>query len=101
MNLKITGLNVDGGEGSRGGKVIGHTSSGKPIYSDHGHQAHASFSFDDHREAAMAHDTEAMKHTKIINGMLPGKKGVAKIAQEHHKIQAQLHMGSTREMRDR
>ena len=34
MNLQITGLKVDGGgEGSRGGHVIGHTSSGKPIYS--------------------------------------------------------------------
>lgn len=33
MNLKITGLKVDAtGEGSRGGHIIGHTSSGKPIY---------------------------------------------------------------------
>lgn len=33
MNLKITGLKVDvGGEGSRGGKIVGHTSGGKPIY---------------------------------------------------------------------
>ena len=34
MDLTITGLKVDGaGEGSRGGHIIGHTSSGKPIYS--------------------------------------------------------------------
>jgi len=26
-----------GGEGSRGGKIIGHTASGKPIYEDHSH----------------------------------------------------------------
>ena len=34
MNLKITGLKVDAGsgEGSRGGRVIGHSSSGEPIY---------------------------------------------------------------------
>ena len=34
MDLKIIGLKVDAGSGpgSRGGHVIGHTTSGKPIY---------------------------------------------------------------------
>lgn len=38
MNLQITGLKVDAGsgEGTRGGKIIGHTGSGKPIYGGSG-----------------------------------------------------------------
>jgi hypothetical protein len=41
------------GEGSRGGKVIGHTKSGKPIYgSVTPHKDHKGFSKDDHKEAA-------------------------------------------------
>lgn len=39
-----------GGEGSRGGKVIGHTKSGKPIYDSHFHQAHANFTSEEHKE---------------------------------------------------
>lgn len=56
-----------GGEGSRGGKVIGHTKSGKPLYgpkSWRGHmpflsdyrEKHKDFSVEDHREAAEIHD---------------------------------------------
>lgn len=52
MNLAITGLKVDAkGEGSRGGKIIGHTSSGKPIYASHGHPSHGKFTGKDHEEA--------------------------------------------------
>ncbi len=37
MNLTIKKLRVDaGGEGSRGGHIIGHTGSGKPVYSKSG-----------------------------------------------------------------
>lgn len=57
MNLKITGLKVDAtGEGSRGGKIIGHTSSGRPIYGSHGHPRHAEFSKKEHNTAANLHD---------------------------------------------
>ena len=39
MNLKITGLQVDAGsgEGSRGGRVIGHDGKGNPIYASSKH----------------------------------------------------------------
>ena len=40
------------GEGSRGGKVIGHTKSGKPIYEDHNHNDHKNFTEKDHIDAA-------------------------------------------------
>src|SRR5688572_20302865 len=43
------------GEGSRGGKVIGHTASGKPIYSSGGIKTgHEGWSHTDHHEASQA-----------------------------------------------
>jgi hypothetical protein len=56
-----------GGEGSRGGKIIGHTKSGKPIYDHHEggvagfHAAHANWKAQDHEDAAKAHASEAQK----------------------------------------
>jgi hypothetical protein len=44
-----------GGEGSRGGKVIGRTKSGKPIYAKPNHPSHKEFSHEEHDEAAQAH----------------------------------------------
>lgn len=44
-----------GGEGSRGGKIIGHTESGKPIYENHDHPAHKNFTSNDHTDAVYAH----------------------------------------------
>lgn len=75
MKLKINNLKVDAGgamrprgrssqsmgaairagEGSRGGKIVGHTSSGKPIYMTHGHPSHKEFTAKEHSEAAKAH----------------------------------------------
>lgn len=56
MKLKINNLKVDGaGEGSRGGKVIGHTKSGKPVYMKHGHPSHGDFTKSEHVEAATMH----------------------------------------------
>ena len=55
MNLKLTGLRVDigaVGPGSRGGRVIGRTKSGKPIYASHSHPSHKDFTSPDHKEAA-------------------------------------------------
>ena len=42
-------------EGSRGGKVIGHTKSGKPIYARMGASGYKNFSSKDHQDAAEAH----------------------------------------------
>lgn len=69
------------GEGSRGGKVIGHTSSGKPIY-DTDHEAHGSIesfkkhygslSDKDHKDAAALHrakskETGNKQHSHAAN----------------------------------
>ena len=39
------------GEGSRGGHIIGHTSSGKPVYSSFHHSGHKGFSEEEHIQA--------------------------------------------------
>lgn len=50
------------GEGSRGGKVIGHTKSGKAVY-DHKRGAdYSDFSHQDHKDASDIHTKEALKH---------------------------------------
>lgn len=46
---------VKGGEGSRGGKVIGHTKSGKPVYAKKRASTYKSFTKEDHRNAAELH----------------------------------------------
>jgi hypothetical protein len=43
------------GEGTRGGKVIGHTSSGKPIYQSGTNAKYKTFSGKEHHEAYVAH----------------------------------------------
>lgn len=52
-----------GGEGSRGGHVIGHTKSGKPVYVGHAdHADYKNFSSQDHLDAAELHRDKAKHH---------------------------------------
>jgi len=44
-----------GGEGSRGGKIIGHTKSGKPVYETHNAMAEKKYTSKDHYDASYAH----------------------------------------------
>jgi hypothetical protein len=53
---------MKGGEGSKGGHVIGHTSSGKPIYSNKKAHQYKDFNHRDHSDAAYLHSREASKH---------------------------------------
>lgn len=52
------------GEGSRGGRVVGHTSSGKAIYAKHADRkmAIAHYSTDDHRDASTFHHKVSQAH---------------------------------------
>jgi hypothetical protein len=43
-----------GGEGSKGGKVIGHTKSGKPVY-EKLHPSYKKFTAEDHKDAIVEH----------------------------------------------
>ena len=53
-----------GGEGSKGGKVIGHTKSGKPIYGTASNENHKDFTSEDHNEAAQIHRDKMIEHKK-------------------------------------
>ena len=73
MNLQITGLKVDMGEGSRGGKVVGHTSSGKPVYATFKHPAqapHDEIEPKHHLKAADYHKNEAQKSEEKASAFL-------------------------------
>ena len=116
MKLEITGLKVDaGGEGSRGGRIIGRTSGGKPIYENHNHPGHGNFSAGEHSKAEQIHRelhdekvkkmeglrASALKHvgptfaqrTKALN---PSRGAVEKLASEagNHLRMANKHRKS-------
>lgn len=54
-----------GGEGSRGGSVIGHTKSGKPIYASQNAKAEKNYTSADHDDAAYAHLDKHTEHNKL------------------------------------
>lgn len=87
------------GEGSRGGHVIGHTKSGKPVYSrqigqgyhsfdrereqssvEKETKAHKGFSEQDHRDASDVHKQEAEQHRRKTLSMN------SRDAEKHHKM---------------
>ncbi len=55
---------IEKAEGSRGGKVIGHTKSGKPIYATTNAKHESKYSSQDHTDAAYAHLDHAKKLAK-------------------------------------
>lgn len=69
------------------GKLLGHTTSGKPVYDTYDNPAHAKFSGDDHRDAMCIHaylykkgrvesEKEGKKHeasTAVTSGQRSGK----------------------------
>ena len=73
-------------EGERGGKIIGHTSSGKPIYLSHKHPAHNKLNAQEHREASDMHRENL---TGGMNGMYNpntnrhGLKAIGHHVEEH------------------
>ena len=89
------------GEGSRGGKIVGHTSGGKPIYSSAGNRNHKGFTKKEHNEAYHVHSrirsnlNEERHETANSDGTV-SKQQIKKRAQlqkqiEHHHNQAQRH----------
>ena len=53
-----------GGEGSKGGRIIGHTKSGKPVYESMKTPEHKHFTVQDHRDATQLHLNESKKYEK-------------------------------------
>jgi len=68
------------GEGSRGGKVIGHTRSGLPIYENFNHPDHKNFTGNDHIDATLAH-----------HKLGSVESGISQKEQKYHNKQAELH----------
>lgn len=62
------------GEGSRGGHIIGHTSSGKPIYRDHTHPSHAGFSEKEHNEVVKMRIKPFQLLRKKLVGVKPAEQ---------------------------
>lgn len=67
-------------EGDHGGVIIGHTGSGKPIYQDHNHPSHSSFTRNDHLDAAASHEVKRKQH---FNNTLAVDKKIAQLPDEH------------------
>jgi 8-oxo-dGTP diphosphatase len=85
-----------GGEGSRGGNVIGHTKSGKPIYGDHLNEGHIGFDMSDHKDAANFHNDVVEATANKIDAIREKDPNFAipqKIIEflNHHRKQAQFH----------
>ena len=53
--IKVLEAKISAETGPRGGKIIGKTKSGKPIYDSADHPSHKDFSIQDHRDAANKH----------------------------------------------
>lgn len=104
-------LEKGGGEGSKGGHVIGHTKSGKPIYANSLHTS-KDFTHEDHSDAMSAHMKEAKEHGEMgerhqtrADRMSSGKDRHKidennemshryKNSSQHHSSMAALHQGA-------
>lgn len=80
------------GEGSKGGKVIGHTSSGKAIYSKADHTTHTKFTKEDHEDAADLHSAIAYHYGR---GQYDGED------KKHHRNQANEHASAAKHLFDK
>lgn len=80
------------GEGSRGGHIIGHTSSGKPIYNTHGHAAHKEFTPAEHGQAINLHKKKITSlKGKLRRNIDPKKKVEMLKSTLHHTEQVTGH----------
>lgn len=93
------------GEGSRGGQVVGHTSSGKPIYQNHLHEGHENFRAMDHKDAAN-HHSDVIEATRAkIQARIdadPKFQVPEKIVEflQHHDKQMKMHNSKANAKKD-
>lgn len=74
-----------GGEGSRGGHVIGHTKSGKAVYAHKDSNEYKDFTPEDHSDAYHLHSKEA--------NSISGKKSMARL---NHNIRGKQHLSDSK-----
>lgn len=74
--------------GARGGKIIGKTKSGKPIYESANHEAHKAFTAGDHKDAMNVHAQHAtmlQNHPlKAVHGDLINKHNTERARHSQH-----------------
>ena len=104
MDLKDL-LNKAGGEGSKGGTVIGHTASGKPIYRSGNHTGHKEFKPEDHAHASALHNDIYDKAQEKLNSKRDGDptfKPDQKVYDflQHHHTQMKIHNEQANKNRD-
>jgi hypothetical protein len=75
---------LKGGEGSKGGRIIGHTKSGKPIYENSHKMANKGWTEREHDEAG-AHHFQIFSD-KIGEAVRLGKEGKTKEAKNAHNV---------------
>ena len=87
------------GEGSRGGVVIGHTRSGKPIY-ESGNKKHG-FNKKDHLDAALAHAKKKAQAWQALKNMSEKTEIAQKYRKKfnEHKKQEKFHTEETNNMK--
>lgn len=86
------------GEGSRGGKIIGHTKSGRPIYDAESNNKHVNFSKEDHKDAKQAHiDKIDEHHNAYWKAKSDAKRKEHEDATNYHRKQAMFHHNSAAE----
>lgn len=77
------------GEGSKGGHVIGHTKSGKPVYAAGRKASQYDFTPQEHSDAADLHDLKAKKHSNAIGeSSIPG---IEQSLASHHSEEGKSH----------
>lgn len=81
-------LELEKGEGSRGGHVIGHTESGKPIYDKYSHKGHKNFTKQDHWDASD-------KHIQYMNMQNTSTSYGEKEKKQHDKERRKHEMAAT------
>jgi hypothetical protein len=88
-----------GGEGSKGGKIIGHTKSGKAIYDKFSHKGHKEFTHHDHADARDVHNDKYKESAKAKEGLKTDSEEYGKHRESsyHHEGEADKHMEAHRE----
>lgn len=88
----LNSFNLDslekGGEGSRGGRIIGHTKSGKPIYASKSadHPDNKNFTEDDHLDAVGIHFGEHAKRGNSMRNFTSADKSDEKAMSHFNKL---------------
>jgi len=103
---KADSMTSSSGEGSKGGNIIGHTKTGKPIYASYNHQNQHDHIYDsnDHRDAMNHHFLISQKASEKLaekmkdSNYKPNQEVLSFI--QHHRQQAAKHLDRANRLED-